>query len=159
MWSTTKRCSGNCRATCTADGEVELAELAEAAEELRLEHEVRGLALHDMAHAGELLVLRQRREVFLHAFSLQIHPADDPFDERMLVREFQEPARFFHFRACLHRDAAVDVNFGRFAFKVSRQPVALERCAFANPRILGLAVFPEVLVGIDAHGIKPPPSP
>jgi hypothetical protein len=68
------------------------------------------------------------------------------------VGEFEQPPGFFKTLPRLNGDAAVVARRFEQRSEVFREEVALERGHVrGHPCVLGGAVMPEVLVGVDSH--------
>src|SRR5258706_1971643 len=116
------------------EGEAELFEPLQAAEKRRPQQKaIVRLALRDVADADQLRMTRvfcrggpvcppradtwvgpygiyERLEILPHVRRLQVHPADHAGDERVCVRQGQEPACFVEGLARLHSDARLDAS-------------------------------------------------
>ena len=91
-------------------------------------------------------------ELIVDGRRLQIHPADDPDNERIGVRELEQPARFLERLPYLDDHARVEARGIHLVFQILRHEVAADRRhRVVDPVVLGRRVPPEVLVGIDAN--------
>ena len=128
-------------------GQIKLDQFPEAAQEIRPKHEVRvRLVLHHVPHAHKLRMLRQFRELFLDRLGPQFDPANHTFDHRRMIGERQQPVGFSDCLARLHGDTTVKSCLSQQRFEVFGQPIAVQRRAFGNPRILLFVVTPEMLM-------------
>ena len=67
------------------------------------------LVLHHVPHRLERVAVGERFQVRLHVLH-QRHPADDALHERVLGRQFAQPARLRERLPGLHADHAVDAD-------------------------------------------------
>ncbi len=67
-----------------------------------------GLGLHDVPQAHELRMVRESANLRLDVRRLQIDPADDASDERVLIGQRQQPARLLQRLADLDGDTRVE---------------------------------------------------
>jgi hypothetical protein len=84
----------------------------------------------------------------------KVHPADHAVDPRMAFRELKEPPGFLEGLPGLNGDGTVESERSLEFFEVFREPVSVEGRAFGDPGILFRVVDPEMLVGVQTHGIK-----
>ena len=120
MWSSTNGCSGNSATSSTATGrclreqqqvvgQTELPQLRDAAAKFRQQHEVVvRFVVDDVPHADQLRMLGILLQLLAEFRRAQVHPADDAFDEVVLVRQLQQPLRLLEHLPRLHRDGAVE---------------------------------------------------
>lgn len=134
-------------------GEVELFQFRDAAEDVGAHVEaVVWFVLGDVADADEFGMFGEGGEVLFDVVGAEIDPADDAFDEFVLVGEFEEPAAFFDGLTGLDGDAAVELGGGEEGLEVGREEITAEAGEFVcHPRVLRGVVLPEVLVCIEAH--------
>src|SRR2546425_13305680 len=89
-------------------GKIELAQHSETSKEFRLKQEsIVRLALHNMPDAHQFRIAAKRLELGPYLRRFQVHPSDDAHNERMMVRQFQQPPRFFERLPRLHSDASL----------------------------------------------------
>ena len=94
--------------------------------------------------AGEFL------QILLDIFRNQRRPTDDAANEIVLIRQFQQPARFLEGLSRLYADHAIHVRGIDLFFQIGRQKVPLQdSLALADPAVFLRAVLPEVMMGID----------
>lgn len=95
------------------------------------------------APRGDALGQLRRREIL---------PADHRRDSRVVARELEQERRLVAPGARLHRDRRSERMRVHLRPQRSGQVVAGERVhCRADPRIVGRAITPEVLMGIDTH--------
>ena len=128
------------------------AQQRDAAHELRAEHEtVVRFILHHVAHTDELRMPRQPSDILLHALAAQIHPADHAFYALIRIGEAEQPVTFCDVLPRLHRDAAIEAERFLQRREIRRKPVAMQRRANGNPRVLSGVVAPEMLMSVEKH--------
>jgi hypothetical protein len=127
-------------------------ERRDAAHERRTQDErVVRLVLDDVTDtderpAAEALHLRGR------ILRLQVDPADDAADERVLLGEIQQELRLAERLARLYRHDPADAHGRRERRQVVREEVAAQRRQrVVDPRVLRGVVAPEVDVRVDPH--------
>ena len=131
-------------------------ELRDAALEILPEHEVIvGLFLDDVADPDEFRVRGETGEVGLDAVGAQVDPADDAFYVGVLIGEAEEPVGFPDHLTGLDGDRALEAERSLQRGEIVGQPAAVQRGARRDPRVLRRVVRPEVLVGVEAHGVRP----
>ena len=94
---------------------------------------------------------RQPRDVLLHALAAQIHPADDALHPLVGFREAEQPVAFRDALPRLHGDAAIETERLLQRREIRREPVAMQRRARGNPRVLSGVVAPEMLMSVEKH--------
>src|SRR5436190_21070638 len=137
-------------------------ERREAAAERRPFAKAVRLALHDVTDAREAVMMRDALELLLDADRLQVHPADDTGDDRMAIRQFEQPAGFFRRLTRLDRDGRLHSGRRHVPSRIDRREVTLQRPhRLGDTAVLTLAVDPIVLVGIDHQpgGLRPAGPP
>ncbi len=134
-------------------GQIEVEQLRDAAAKVRPQDEVVvGLVVDYVADADQFGMLGESLQLLAEPVRAQIHPADDTLDEGVLFCEFQEPAGFFEVLPGLYGDAAVELNTVQQWLQVVGEEVLLQSLHLVrHPGVLGGAVAPEVLVGIESH--------
>ena len=131
-------------------------ELRDPALEFFAEHEVHvGLFLDDVTDADEFRVRGEAGQVGLDVIGTEVDPADDALHIRVLIREGEQPIGFADDLTRLHGNRAVEAERLLQGGEILGQPAAVQRGARRDPRVLRRVVRPEVLVGVEAHGVRP----
>src|SRR5687768_4772569 len=123
------------------------------AEERRTQHElVVQLGLHDMPHTDELWSVDEWLELFRGVRSLQIDPANDARNERVLGGHVEKPSGFGECLSRLYRNTRINPREIHVTPHVARQKITTQRChRIVDPAVLGGAVAPEMLMGVYSH--------
>ena len=111
------------------------------------------LILHHMANANKLRILRELMQLSREIGRSEIDPPHNTFDDVIMRSKFQQPARFFKTLPGLHRNGSLKALSLEQWPQISRQKIPLQHSHLAvDPPIILPAVFPEVLMCIQAYG-------
>ena len=114
-----------------------------------------GHPLQDLTQTHGLGLLGKPRHLFGGIVGGEIEPADDAEDPVVLRGVLEEEFVFRFLGARLHRDDAVDLMLIEERLQIGRGKVAFQhRHVAPDPRISLGRVVPEVMMGIDAHGLR-----
>src|ERR1022692_758130 len=89
------------------------------------------LVLRDMADTDEARIILELEQLLLTTITGQIHPADNPRDEGVFLRQAQRPASLLQIVLGLHEYGALYPNRAELWFEVFGQEVPADR------RVLG----------------------
>src|SRR5213592_840100 len=103
-----------------------------------------------MPHAFEFCMRYKFIQLLPNVRSRQIHPAHDAGDERILIRETQQPASFFETVAGLDQNCFFNAASFQYRLKCRRQIILTKNLDFrSHPWIIEASNLPEMLVTID----------
>ncbi len=135
-------------------GESEILEQGDPAQKIGSQEEgVIGFILHHVTDPDEAGVAGESFEIPSDLGGAEIDPPDHTEDARGGIGQAEEPVGFGDGLAGLDGDGAVEVERALEGFEIGGQPIPFEGSAGGDPGVFGGAVTPEVLMGIDAHGL------
>ena len=103
-----------------------------------------------MPHAFEFCMRYKFIQLLPNVRSRQIHPAHHAGDERILIRETQQPASFFETVAGLDQNCFFNAASFQYRLKCRRQIILTKNLDFrSHPWIIEASNLPEMLVTID----------